>query len=622
MIESQLRSTIGSPLVRGAFGLCCILIIVFLVYHLGVSGPFVLDDWSQLRDVLTYQREGHQLSAVIFSPSGPLGRPISMLSFVANAVVTGDEIAPLKLTNIFLHVITGLILFFVLYKLTRFVGNLKSSAATALALIVTSIWLLHPLHVSTVLYTVQRMTILAALFSLLGIGCYIEYRLRKLDNASANFWLVFALISWGLAAFSKETGLLLPLFFLLIEFCLPSSSRRIPPMIAATIICAFLTIALLLTISLGERLITAYETRNFSMWQRLLTESRVIFHYIGMIIFPVKESTGFLHDGLRISESLTKPPTTVLSLIAVGLLVWFTIWLRRPAPLVALGLGWFLIGHSMESTVLPLELEFEHRNYLPSVGLLLALTVAINRLLTGDALKTIASIVVLSAAITATSARATAWSSEDKLTKHIMEIRPESQRIGVIFARRLVELGRYEEAKIIMSRYHSYAADVERASIACAADAKLPEQNLQQLIDDIPDGIDIAVVTPAISLANAGLDEECEFSPSLFLWFLTALTERPIGGKYSKDKLLMYKAHFEWLVKDTDRAIRTLEEVHDLNNSPVPLFLAALWLFESDRPSEARHVFYEAKSLAEKSSRNYSDYIVEIGDAIGMRDTR
>ena len=47
------------------------------------------------------------------------------------------------------------------------------------------------------------------------------------------------------------------------------------------------------------------------------------------------------------------------------LLVW------RWGRYLAFGIAWFLVGHSIESTVFSLELYFEHRNYFPGVGLFL-----------------------------------------------------------------------------------------------------------------------------------------------------------------------------------------------------------------------------------------------------------
>jgi hypothetical protein len=56
-------------------------------------------------------------------------------------------------------------------------------------------------------------------------------------------------------------------------------------------------------------------------------------------------------------------------LILIGV-AW---WLRRRAPLVTLGILWFFLAHALTSNVVSLDLVFEHRNYLATFGILLAL---------------------------------------------------------------------------------------------------------------------------------------------------------------------------------------------------------------------------------------------------------
>jgi len=46
---------------------------------------------------------------------------------------------------------------------------------------------------------------------------------------------------------------------------------------------------------------------------------------------------------------------------------------QKEGPIVAFGVLFFLGGHLLESTILPLEIAHEHRNYLPMYGILLML---------------------------------------------------------------------------------------------------------------------------------------------------------------------------------------------------------------------------------------------------------
>jgi hypothetical protein len=115
-----------------------------------------------------------------------------------------------------------------------------------------------------------------------------------------------------------------------------------------------------------------YELRPFSLVERLLSEARVIWFYLGLIVVPRISAFGLHHDDIIVSTGLFSPWTTLPSLLGLAGLIWLAWRMRRSAPLAAFGIAWFLIGHALESTVLPLELAHEHRNYVPLLGVLLA----------------------------------------------------------------------------------------------------------------------------------------------------------------------------------------------------------------------------------------------------------
>jgi len=60
-------------------------------------------------------------------------------------------------------------------------------------------------------------------------------------------------------------------------------------------------------------------------------------------------------------------------MFVIAVLVIFAFVTRKKYPLIFFGVLWFFIGHILESSFIPLDLYFEHRNYLPMVGLLLVL---------------------------------------------------------------------------------------------------------------------------------------------------------------------------------------------------------------------------------------------------------
>jgi hypothetical protein len=135
-------------------------------------------------------------------------------------------------------------------------------------------------------------------------------------------------------------------------------------------------LALLYLVTHSESMLN-YSHRNFTLWERVLTEFRVLVFYLKMIIIPSVQELGLYHDDFGLSRGLLSPPTTLPSLLAIGILLITGLMLRTLRPLVSLGILWFFTGHVLESTILPLELAHEHRNYLADFGILLAATCAV-----------------------------------------------------------------------------------------------------------------------------------------------------------------------------------------------------------------------------------------------------
>jgi tetratricopeptide (TPR) repeat protein len=108
-----------------------------------------------------------------------------------------------------------------------------------------------------------------------------------------------------------------------------------------------------------------YEKRTFTLEERLLTEPRIIIYYLSQIFYPIASRFSLVHD-ITISTSLVKPWTTLPAILAVISLFGFGLSQTIKRPIIAFGILFCFINHIIESTILPLELFFEHRNYLPS----------------------------------------------------------------------------------------------------------------------------------------------------------------------------------------------------------------------------------------------------------------
>lgn len=364
------------------------LATALLVYLPGLPGDFVFDDFSSIAGNPTVTSPHPGLAAIfsaLFSaPVGGLLRPISMLSFMLNAQITG--LAPLgfKLTNIFIHLACGVLLGFLAREIFRIYrarvhSVLDERTIDWLSLAVAALWLLHPLNLTAVLYVVQRETSLSALFSILAILAYLVGRRRGLETRGgrALVWFVtpFCILVGMLC---KETAALVPVYLLVIEYTLLDFCSKDERLERGTLSFFGLFLAVPLLATLGLVLVkpafffASYAGRDFTLYERLLSECRILLDYLRWIFLPDLRQLGLFHDDIAASRGLLDPLTTVPAVVLVVAMAAAGLTLRRRFPWFCFGILWFLSGQLMESTVLPLELAFEHRNYLPIFGVLLA----------------------------------------------------------------------------------------------------------------------------------------------------------------------------------------------------------------------------------------------------------
>lgn len=359
------------------------LIVTFLVYRPGLEGYFQFDDFVNLLENPDIKIDSINTVSLLKAWgsgfSGPLGRPLSMLSFGLNYYFHQFDPYYFKLVNVFIHLANGLVIYLIIDTLFSFKGRfyLEKRKSQTLALIVSLLWLLHPLNVSGVLYVVQRMNQLSCFFTLLGVYFYTKFRSH--DKPYSIVWIVISFASFGfLACLSKENGILLAPILLLIEstFFSFSSSRKSSyiSLVALFILTTALPLILFTIYALTnpEFITKAYELRQFDLSQRLLTESRILWFYISQILLPNTQNFGFYHDDIALSTSFFDPATTAIAVFSIVLLALASSYqiIKRPS-IWAFGIIFFLVGHSLESSVFGLEIAYEHRNYLPSVGLLL-----------------------------------------------------------------------------------------------------------------------------------------------------------------------------------------------------------------------------------------------------------
>ena len=422
------------------------------VYWQGLTGSFLVDDNNTLvalnhnGGVTNWSNALHFIST---NNSGVLGRPLAMASFLIDDQYYPGDVRSYRYTNIMIHLLCGLALFLFF---TRFLEQLKSSENTrfAVALLALAWWWLAPINVSTTLYIVQRMTQLSALFTVVGLLLFLVGRGRLMRGEISGFWLSgIGLFGFGcLAVLCKENGALIFVYAAVIEatLCFTHREKSHPWVVVA--IGGPLLVLVGYFIANGARFTNSYINRDFTMAERLLTETRIVATYLAQSVFSATAKMGLMQDDIVLSKSLTSPLSTLFSLLLhVALLsgAWFY---RYRLPLLFFAVAWFYGGHLLESTYLPLELYFEHRNYLPIAGLflgLIALAWRAPKLAGYPVAKVVIVLLVINAALSCIQ-RAALWGQPDLLMRTWIYEHPSSLRAQTIHARNLIRDGDYENA--------------------------------------------------------------------------------------------------------------------------------------------------------------------------------
>ena len=361
--------------------LAVVLVLAWLAYRPGLTGGFLFDDFANLP---LLGETGPVDNAATFSryitsgSADPTGRPLSLLSFLIDANDWPADPYPFKRTSILLHLLNGLLLFGLLRKLGTALGKTDRQTAFA-ALLGSALWLLHPFFVSTTLYIVQRETMLPATFMLLGLIGYLHGRELAAAGRRAGVALAAASIVGCtiLAVLSKANGALLPLLAWIVESVIlepqvtveHQATRRAFAGVRWTMLIAP---SVLLFAGVTKAAFDGFVNgvpaiRPWTLGERLLTEGRVLVDYLRLLWLPRPLSSGLFNDSFPVSTGILSPPSTLPCLLLIfGLLA--VAWTRRKRhPAFALAILFFFAGQLLESTVIPLELYFEHRNYLPAL---------------------------------------------------------------------------------------------------------------------------------------------------------------------------------------------------------------------------------------------------------------
>lgn len=435
--------------------------LTFLVYIRSINGPLVLDDIAYINS---------QKLQGVFEHLSTWMRQVAILSFALNYKLSGISPAVFRITNIVLHIVTGGLTFSLTY-VTLNMPSMKDRFGKFSFMISTSVavlYMLHPFQTTTVNYIIQRMALMAALFSFLGLFLYAKASLHT--SRTSLFYYALSGLSFLLALFSKETSIMMLLIIPLYDFMFISSfnwkefKKRLLPLLLIGLFVGIMAIWRLSALTTIDQIISVYMNMNAPIdkfpwtgadmnWtpiEYFLTELRIVSRYIFLILFPIPSYMVFDYsNAYPVSKGLFTPISTFVSFLFLASLLFLSLRYIKRFPLVSFGILWYLILISLESFIaVGLDPYFEHRNYLPVFGILLVLS---STIVCTDKLKAKSKVIIFIFAVIILSVltfmRNGAWTDEETLWKDVAEKVPDNRRALMSLSSAYIKQGKFSEAE-------------------------------------------------------------------------------------------------------------------------------------------------------------------------------
>ncbi len=353
-----------------------IILVATAAYYNSFTVPFVFDDGSNivhnkgvhLSSLRVEDGDIVRLKAVIDKN----GRAVSQISYALNYYFGRLEVFGYHLFNLIIHILCAWAVF-LFTKMTLTLPSMKDRYggwAKEIAAACAIIFVVHPINTQAVTYIVQRATSLAALFTLI---CMIYYAKGRLACGGRRFtYYVISFVCFLIAFSSKQNTVVVPILIFIYElyFFQQVDTKWLKkkwPYIGGLALFLFLVLLIYTKFAPIAWFESHYAHRPFSLWERVMTEWRVVVYYFTLIFLPLPSRLNLDYD-FPLSLSLINPPTTILSLAVILGLIWLALYLAKKEPLISYFILWFFINLVVESTIVALDLVYEHRLYLPGIG--------------------------------------------------------------------------------------------------------------------------------------------------------------------------------------------------------------------------------------------------------------
>ncbi|MHC4259288.1 MAG: tetratricopeptide repeat protein [Planctomycetota bacterium] len=455
LVEPEMKMT-DKCWTATAYHFAALLIFVvlgFSVYSNTLKSPFFFDDRAHIQENrhirLTTLDVKDIIAAGFESPTST--RPIANISFALNYYFHRYNVVGYHCTNICIHILTGIfVYFFIRNTLSIPLLRRRYRSYRQIAFFAALLWLVYPLQTQSVTYIVQRMNSMAAMFYILSLLLYVKGRVRVQERKKSWPWFGGCALAGLLSLGCKEMSATLPVFILLYEWYFFQDlsttwlKRCLPYVIGVFIGCCLLGLWYL-DWNPVQKILSKYSDRDFTLTERLLTQPRVVIYYVSLLAYPSPGRLNLDHD-FALSYSLIVPLTTLVCIVAIIGLIGLAIYIAKRERVLSFCILWFFGNLVIESSIIGLELVHEHRLYLPSMLVLLAIVVLAWRCIQQNWVKMPVFCILIFLSCTWTYERNSVWADPVTLWKDCADKSPGKPRPHYNLASSLVEQGRNDEA--------------------------------------------------------------------------------------------------------------------------------------------------------------------------------
>lgn len=382
--------------------------------------------------------------------------PLQLLSYMIDYGLWKSNPVGYRITNIVLHVISGIMVFVITRKILRITSCIPLHDRNAVAAAASYIFLSHPTAVESVIWISERKNVLSTAFMLMSFYAYITYREMELKK-----FFYLSLLLFIFALLSKASTVVLPIFIVLLDnYLYPVDNKRSKtvwlekaPFFVLSLVSGILTV----NAQAYAGAVKDYPDGN--LWYQLSVSIRALTYYVSYSFFPINLSAYY---AVPLEKSVFESHAFIALIVLLSLFV-IAIYSIKRFPIIFFCIGWFFVSLFPVSGIIPLSNFMADRYlYIPMVGFAIFLSLSIYSLSISFAEKTgikkaaVIYLIPISLIIFEfsglTLARAKIWEEELILWEDTLHKEPRAPYLYGALGKAYLDKGMPEAALVALSK--------------------------------------------------------------------------------------------------------------------------------------------------------------------------